>query len=265
MKIQIENELSINQEKWKAALESDDRIEKLVSDTRQIYWLKKAAPARGVFRYHALNLFSKLLRTPLLKAVPQEGGQIALDLEVKRINNLSQIGVTVPKIMAISPGWILLKDLGDSIIDDMKKNRQDQLRIRKLFSDCLDAIKYLHLADQYMSQGFVRNMLMVDENKGTIGFIDFEDDPLTVMNLQQAQARDLLLFINSTARFFVKDSEYFQQQIHNFLDGHKPKVIASIRNTNNKLLWITKLPFQKVLGHDYQKLKIGILALKNIG
>lgn len=256
--------LSIADDKWQDALGSEDRIVKIMSTTGHCFWLKKSAPARGIFRYHLLNLFSKLLRTPLLKAVPQKGGQIALDIEIQRIKQLKENGILVPDICAVSPGWLLIKDLGTSIIDDMKSNRSNQNRMRQLFSTCLTAIKRLHMADQYMSQGFVRNMLMVDEDKGEIGFIDFEDDPLTVMNLQQAQARDLLLFINSTARFFVKDSEYFKQQIHTFLDGHNEKVIASIKNTNDKMLWITKLPFQKILGHDYQKLKIGILALSEI-
>jgi len=257
-------ELSIDKNTWQDAIDSIERIEAITSQTGQKYWLKKSAPARGYFRYMAMNIFSKLLRTPLLKAVPQQGGQVALDLEIQRIEKLKSNGVVVPEIAAYAPGWILLKDLGVSIIDDMKTNRADQHRIRKLFSICLVAIKKLHDADQYMSQGFVRNMLIVDEKNSVVGFIDFEDDPLTVMNLQQAQARDLMLFINSTARFFVSDSEFFKQEIHAFFDGHNEKVIASIKNTNNKMLWITKLPFQKALGHDYQKLKVGIQALSEI-
>jgi len=258
------SKLTIDKGDWQQALESKERIIKIISNNKEIYWLKKSAPGMGVFRYHGLNIFSSLLRLPLLKAVPQKGDQMALDIEVKRIECLHDNGVLTPKVIAKEPGWLLLKNLGESIIDDMKAHRHNQTRMRKLFSHCLVAIKQLHLKNQYLSQGFVRNMLMIDEDRGTVGFIDFEDDPLTVMNLQQAQGRDLLLFINSTARFFVKDSEYFRNQIHEFLDGHNPKVIASIRNTNKKLMWITKLPFQKILGHDYQKLKTGILALSEV-
>jgi tRNA A-37 threonylcarbamoyl transferase component Bud32 len=254
----------ITEENWKNALASKERIIKLISSNGELFWLKKSAPARGIFRYHVLNLFSKILRTPLLKAVPQHGGKLALKTELLRINTLKKNGVLVPEICAHSEDWILLKNLGSSIIDDMKENRKDQVRMRTLFSACLKSIKKLHLSNQYMSQGFVRNLLMVDESKGQIGFIDFEDDPISVMTLEQAQARDLLLFINSTARFFVNDSDYFNQQIHIFLEGHSNEVINSIKNTNDKLLWITKLPLQKYLGHDYQKLKIGIQALSNI-
>ncbi len=260
----IINNLNIDNETWHKALSSKERIERIRAETGEVYWLKKSAPARGVFRYYALNLFSKVLRIPLLKAVPQKGGQTALDLEVERITCLKKNGILVPELMAKEPGWILLKDLGVSIIDDFKQNRHDMPKVRKLFADCLDGIKQLHKQNQYMSQGFVRNMLKIKEDSAQIGFIDFEDDPLTVMNLAQAQARDLILFINSTARFFVKDSRFFQQQIHKFFDGHNPEVVVNIIKTNNSLLWVIKLPFKKSLGHDYQKLKVGIEALKDI-
>jgi hypothetical protein len=151
--------------------------------------------------------------------------------------------------------------LGDPIIDEMKANRTDTELIRYLFRTCLSGIKQLHIKGQYLSQGFVRNILKIKDSD-EVGFIDFEDDPLDVLSLEQAQARDLLIFVNSTARFFVNDKEFFNQQIDGFLEGHNQEVINSIKDTNQKLLWITKLPFQKLLGHDYQKLKLGILALK---
>jgi len=143
----------------------------------------------------------------------------------------------------------------------MKANRTNIPLIRHYFKICLNGIKQVHLKKQYLSQGFVRNIVKIKDSE-EVGFIDFEDDPIQVLSLEQAQARDLLLFVNSTARFFVKDEEFFNQQIHEFVKGHNQQVIDYIKETNKKLFWITKLPFQKLLGHDYQKLKTGILALK---
>lgn len=269
MSQQVAKDLSIKQSIWDAAIASDERIVKITANNEEVYWLKKASPARGIFRYYALNLFSKILRVPLLKAVPQEGGQTALNVEISRINSLNKAGIFVPKIMATDSGWILLKDLGESIIDELKQNRQNKEIVQNIFMECLNGIKVLHEKGQYMSQGFVRNMLKLTkepllDNQFQIGFIDFEDDPLSVMSLHEAQARDLILFVNSTARFFVKDSQFFTQQILQFFEGHSQEVVANIKKTNDKLMWVTKLPFQKALGHDYQKLKIGILALSKV-
>ncbi len=254
--------LEMTQEQWQSAMNSAERIEQIGS-SKDIYWLKKAAPPRGVFRYHALNFFSWLLRIPLLKAVPQPGGNQAINNEINRINQLAEAGISVPQIMARDKDWLLIKDVGQSIIKTLKQKDTSQSVRQHLFQSCLGALKHLHLKQQYLSQAFIRNML-IDSETQTITFIDFEDDPIEVMSLAEAQARDVLLLVNSTARFFVQDQMFFNQAIQHFLTDHQPAVIDALKTTTSRMQWITKIPFQGLFGHDYQKLKVGILALKDI-
>lgn len=266
MELQTLNQLltdqKINQDQWQQAMNSTRRIEK-INTVEGAYWLKKAAPARGLFRYHALNFFSWLLRLPLLKAVPQPGGNLAIANEVKRLQTLSKAGILVPRLIAFAEDWLLIEEAGSSIIKPMKQADTSKKTRQQLLKKCLLAIKTLHQQGQYLSQGFVRNMLL-DESRGQIAFIDFEDDPLEVMSLAEAQARDLLLLVNSTARFFVNDQTFFHQVIQTFLEDHDKQVIDTLKITTRRMQWISKLPFQKLFGHDYQKLKVGILALKGI-
>jgi tRNA A-37 threonylcarbamoyl transferase component Bud32 len=254
--------LNISASQWQTAMQSTERIEKITTE-QGAYWLKKAAPARGIFRYYALNLFSWLLRLPLLKAVPQPGGKEAIANEVRRLKSLRATGVLVPEVLAYDDDWLLIEHIGASIVKTLKQQSTDQKTRQQLFSQCLNAIKNLHQQQQYLSQGFVRNMLL-DEASNDIAFIDFEDDPLAVMTLPEAQARDLLLLVNSTARFFVDDQDYFNQAIQNFLEDHDQAMIEALQTTTRKMQWIANIPFQKLFGHDYQKLKVGILALKDI-
>ncbi len=258
----ILNELNIAECQWRRAKDSPDRIEKITGKHNQ-YWLKKAAPARGVFRYHALNLFSWLLRLPLLKAVPQPGGEMAIANEVRRLKSLNEAGILVPKVLAYDNDWLLIENMGQSIVKPMKDKTTSQQQRQMYFQKCLDAIKALHQNEQYLSQGFVRNMLL-NETSDQVAFIDFEDDPMAVMSLPEAQARDLLLLVNSTARFFINDQTFFHQAIQKFLANHNTVMIQALKSTTQRMQWITKVPFQKWLGHDYQKLKVGILALKDI-
>ncbi|MGJ8662133.1 MAG: lipopolysaccharide kinase InaA family protein, partial [Marinicella sp.] len=197
---------------WRSAMDSDARIEKIKTDDG-LFWLKKAAPARGVFRYHALNLFSWVLRLPLLKAVPQPGGNEAISIEVNRIKTLAKAGVLVPELVVYDNSWLLIKDVGQSIVKSMKNPQTSQNRRQQLLKACLNAIKELHQQDLYLSQGFIRNMLLANEQNMQVAFIDFEDDPLSVMSLAEAQARDVLLLVNSTARFFVADRAFFTDSI----------------------------------------------------
>lgn len=255
--------LGIAAESWQQAMAATDRVVKL-STASGDFWLKKAAPARGIFRYHALNLFSWLLRLPLLKAVPQPGGTAAIANEVKRIQTLTAAGVPVAPLVAHGDDWLLIKDVGTSIIRVMKNTETEQTHRQALFSACLQAIKAVHQQGQYLSQAFIRNLLLQDPALLTVAFIDFEDDPLTVMTVAEAQARDVLLLVNSTARFFVQDQAFFHAAIEQFMQGHDSAMIDALRTTANRMQWITRVPFQGLLGHDYQKLKVGILALKDL-
>ncbi|MCX7553136.1 hypothetical protein OS175_04545 [Marinicella sp. S1101] len=253
---------NITEQQWLEALHCADRVVKIKTQANA-YWLKKAAPARGLFRYHALNFFSRLLRLPLLKAVPQPGGAAAVINEAARLKALADAGVPVPKIIAEDREWLLVESMGESIVKTLKSQTTQKPTRQKLFAQCLAAINDVHQKGHYLSQCFVRNMVL-DREANQVVFIDFEDDPLTVMSLAQAQARDLLLFVDSTARFFTDDKAFFEQKIQAFMTAHNETMRGALKQTVDRLQWITKLPFQKRLGHDYEKLKLGILALKHI-
>ena len=180
---------------WRTAMDANERITKITTEQGN-FWLKKAAPARGVFRYHTLNLFSRMLRLPLLKAVLQPGGNAAIKNEIHRIQTFASQGVLVPEIIFYDDSWFLINDIGVSIIKIMKQKQTSQIKRQQLFTACLEAIKHLHNKDQYLSQAFIRNMLLHDKTTRQVAFIDFEDDPLTVMSLAEAQARDVMLLVN---------------------------------------------------------------------
>src|SRR5690606_32332086 len=57
-------------------------------------------------------------------------------------------------------------------------------------------LSQVHAQGQYLSQAFARNFILHD---GKLSLIDFEDDPLEVMSLPQAQVRDWLAYLHSTA------------------------------------------------------------------
>lgn len=254
----------ISDQEWQSALQSDERICYIHNHQNQMFWLKKQAPARGYWRYKALNLFSRLAGIPLIKSVPQYGGQTALNTEARRITSLASKGIVVPELLIQQPGFLLLSHLGDSLIIQFKDPNTSQGRKRALLTACLQAINSVHQKNQHLSQAFVRNMVQVSEEPLIIGFIDFEDDPKTVMSLPEAQARDLLLFVDSVARFFLQDRVYFQQAITRFLAGHDPQMVRTLKETTNKLQWVTRMPFQSLLGHDYEKLKLALLAMKTV-
>lgn len=254
-------ELGISFQQWRLAMQDRERAVLLSADDGQRYWLKKSAPERGFWRYQALNMFSYLFRLPLLKAVPQQGGRIALNTEIKRLKQLSRATVAVPELVAQAADWLLLRDLGNSAVDYFKDSNVAESDKQALLRACLQAMRSVHDKQLYLSQAFVRNMIVVNQDPWDIGFIDFEDDPLEVMDLAHAQARDLLLFVDSVARFFMHNQDFFKDCIDAFLSDHNVEVKRWLRQTVVRLNWVTRMPLQRHLGHDYQKLKLGLVAL----
>jgi hypothetical protein len=64
-----------------------------------------------------------------------------------------------------------------------------------------------HARGAYLGQPLPRNMTWDGEN---VGFLDFEEDPLEVMDLPTAQARDWLMFGYGVAKYYDHRGEVLQ-------------------------------------------------------
>jgi hypothetical protein len=160
-------------------------------------WRKRYGPAERQRRMAALRwLADRLQLTPLRPPLPI-GGEAACRTEQAMIARLAALGVRVPEVLASGPAELVLSDLGDTLSSRCKAEADPVLRA-ELLQRGFAALADLHRRGGYLSQAFARNLVA---DGGQVGFIDLEEDPLTVMPLVAAQARDLLFYVHSTARF----------------------------------------------------------------
>lgn len=169
-------------------------------------WIKRAQPARGPLLYWLLNCVASLLQLPWLKASPSaRGGALSIAVEVRRLQHLHQAGVRVPRVLAATQGAFVMDDIsadcGKAVVlqnamTDANAAGQPQ-EVLALFTIGLNALLALHRKDQYLSQAFARNMVL--NERGELGFIDFEDDPGEIMSLTDCKTRDLFCYLQSTA------------------------------------------------------------------
>ena len=101
----------------------------------------------------------------------------------------------------------------------------------------------LHAHDQYLSQAFARNFIAAGD---TLAMIDFEDDPLEVMPLAQAQARDWLAYLHSSAGVPVRAHAGAQLEASrccapSWRASHVPVRAAAGRH-GQRLRWVRRLP-----------------------
>ncbi|MDO4696875.1 MAG: hypothetical protein Q4A49_05035 [Neisseria sp.] len=156
-------------------------------------WLRKVGKTVPQWRYVLLGMLSRRLKLGALQPVPNLGGQTALDTEACRLQHFAVLGIPAPKLLAQQKGGLLFSHLGDTTLLNELEHAADPI---VCWQDGLYALAAVHAKGSYLSQAFVRNIIRMPQ--GNIGFIDFEDDPGSVMSLENCQIRDWLCYLQSS-------------------------------------------------------------------
>lgn len=195
------------------------------------YIIKQQQSPRSKIGYKILTFFSKLFFIPILQGIHIPGGKPTQDMEVKRLAALHKAGITVPEILYECEYYIILSHLGDTNFENLLKN-PGQHTVQYYWEQVLDGILKTHAQGAYLSQAFMRNIIGTEDK---IAFVDFEDDPGSVMSVAQAQARDWLLCMHSSSRLLHIDLKvqarilltYLQQdsvEVQNIVLSYAPKI-----------------------------------------
>lgn len=228
-------------------------------DDEQV-WLKKAGARNGLWGYRVLGALARALKLPVLRPVPNLGGEAAIATEARRLRDLAGRGLRVPAVLAQQPGGLLLAHLGrpgqptPSLGDEIEQALPaGPEAVLALWQEGLQALSYVHATGTSLSQAFARNLVRCPD--GTVGYIDFEDDPVAVLPLAHCQARDALCFVHSTALFLVQAGALAPAQAawQQWLEGCSPGVRRTLLDTGTRLGWLRHLPASRRLGRDLQR------------
>ena len=198
--------------------------------------VKGQRPARGPLRFWLMQAIASCSRNPLLKPVPNRGGPIAQQTEVHRLKALQKAGIAVPNLLHVAQDYIVLQRIEGHTLDHCM--RSANYSAVEAFQLGAHALLDLHAKGQYLSQAFARNML---NHQGQVVFIDFEDDPLHVMSLQQAQVRDWLSYVLSCI-WGSHASHQDLMQVWCAVIQRMPKpLLAAIQDAVKSLAWMRHL------------------------
>jgi tRNA A-37 threonylcarbamoyl transferase component Bud32 len=202
--------------------------------------VKGQRPARGPLRFKLMKWLSLLTRNPLLQPVPAYGGARAQNTEVQRLQQLSAAGLPVPVVLHQAPDYIALQFLpGESLQHGLTQTPDLAMG---LFEQGLLAIWHVHKQGQYLSQAFARNIMV---SSGQLWFIDFEDDPLEVMDVQQAQTRDWLAYLLSTIWMANAPQEALLQSWHRLFEQLDANTQKRLVQSCSRLVWLRHLSNQR--------------------
>ncbi len=172
----------------------EHRIEVMRGTSVGTVLVKGQRAARGPWRYRVLNGVARAVGLPLLRAAPAPGGAASQRIEVERLHALAAAGVFVPRVLHVDEQFFVMSYLDGPLLFSLMQAGDDSAR--QWWQRGVAALADVHARGQYLSQAFTRNCIGVDER---VAMFDVEDDPLQVMPLAQAQARDWLAYLYTSA------------------------------------------------------------------
>lgn len=234
------------------ASSSNHRISTFIFEGKT-YIIKKQRHGRSKIGYAILTALTKLLFMPALQGIHVLGGKITQDTEIRRLKTLSKANVLVPQVIYENELYFVMSYMGDKNFDFILKSAETHSLAH--WEHILKAMVNVHKKGTYLSQAFSRNMILHESQE--VAFIDFEDDPGTVMTLTLAQARDWLLCILSTCWRLPADLKIQSELILSHLSQEPTDVQEEVLACASKIaslrfLFRKKKPYKK---RDLQSFK----------
>jgi len=193
-------------------------------------WLKQYGAGSRALALGALGFVTRLLHLQALRPPPHHGGEAARDIEARRIAELRAQAVNVPEVLGSGRTTLVLSDNGRSLASCLRE--ADDAGRDELVRHALQAIARSHAQGAYFGQPLPRNMTFDGQR---IGFIDFEEDPLEVMDLAQAQARDWLMFGYGVAKYYEQRLPVLQGLLAEAMSGEGAPVVEHAHAVTGRL------------------------------
>lgn len=231
------------------ALKSSKKRTLILNFEGKKYFIKRKRKIRFPFSAILVNGLFDIFKVGFLKVSLKYGGNYSFQNEINFLTRFSQNQIPVPKLVHKDVDFLVLEALGGKSVDDQMSENSKKF---PLWSKVLEEILNLHQKGFYLSQGFSRNMMAVNDR---VFFIDFEENPLDYIDLHQAQARDWIFFLLSTVWRF----DHFDALLplwQKTLSEENQAVFYYCELVAKKFTWLRFLPKnRKIWGRDIVQLQ----------
>ena len=209
----------------------------LVKAGRKSYWIKN---------YHAENVswgrwghaaVSVLIPSPVFKASPILGPAEAKQYELDKLRAFQAAGFDTPTIVHEGRLHFVMSDEGPTLNRTLIEiENSDPARHDKLLCGWIEEIGRVHASGLCHGRPHVKDIIY---KRGKWVHLDFEEAPETVMPLETAQARDLILVFHQMVRR-MKNSENLHTALEMYRTEVPEKNIAAARESLDSLVPLAK-------------------------
>lgn len=217
-------------------------------------WLKRYGEGSRVLALGALGFVARRFQLDALRPPPHRGGDAARAIEARRIGELQAQGVNVPTVLGSGQATLVLGDNGRSFNTCLRE--ADDAGRDRLVAAAMQAIAAAHARGAYFGQPLPRNLTWDGQR---IGFIDFEEDPLEVMDLASAQARDWLMFGYGVARYYMERPQALQAMMAAAMDDVQQPVREHAHQVSGRLRYLARASLK--MGRSARALAHAILVV----
>lgn len=232
-------------------------------------WVKRAGALNPSWRYRVLGALAKAFKMPVLSPVPNPGGKVAVATEVRRLQDFAARGLRAPEVLAVSEDGFVMRHLGapGERTPSLGNEMEDAIArganaVLAHWKQGLQAISKVHKAGTALSQAFARNLVRCPD--GVIGYIDFEDDPTAHLPLPVCQVRDALCYAHSTAWMLERAGAQPEARKHwkAWVQTLSPEARQVLHASIARLAWAQRLPMDRKLGRDGQRIRMAFELLR---
>lgn len=226
----------------------------------QHFWIKQRPFSKKTTWHRLQNLIARSLSCPVLTATATSGGPQSLYDEAARLHLFAQHGIPAPRVLACTQLFILTEDVGLPLHHHLRAAGAPIAK-QALLQQAILALNRLHQAGLCHARPSFSDMTYRDD---TIFFIDLEEDPLSVMTLPEAQARDVWLFFNNAAAYSQKDPAHLQCLFADYQSGISAETLRALQKIVKLLKPLRQLSplVQPLLGKDAQRAILANQALE---
>ena len=226
----------------RALVESDGRVQRLDLPYRRLWIKRQGDKVMPVFA--ALQgLAAAVFRLPFLRRSPQLSPEAMQAREIARLKAFARAGFPVPRLVYTSATAMVMADAGPTMAEHMRRVHGDKAAHDALLVKGADALGLVHASGLCHGRPHVRDFFLAD---GAVGFMDFEEDPASVMPLETAQARDVLLYFLVVTSFAASPGVTCPIALNAWL-RHAP---AAVQRELRALVSVASriLPFARLIG-----------------
>ncbi|MFT4045960.1 MAG: hypothetical protein QM661_04610 [Solimonas sp.] len=216
-------------------------------------WLKMPGPPKWRPWHWLQWILVRALSLPFLRPTASRGQRDELRNEAKRMLRFSALGLPAPQVLSCSRQYLVTADAGPTLSSYLA--RGDDLHAqRAALVAAARALGRVHAAGQCHGRPFIKDLAYDGER---VTFLDFEENPCSVMSLADAQARDLCLFLMSVVKHTSRKPGsrlLLGRLLVAYAQVHPPRAIVGALRRNLRALDRLAAPFRRLprrwLGRD---------------